>query len=40
MVTFNYGKQDENPIDHVRFYLKDDPQKAVKVTKDQVGYDN
>ena len=40
VVTFNYGKKDKNPIDHVRFYSKDDPQKAVRVTKDQVGYNS
>ena len=36
VVTFDYGMRGENPIDHVRFYLKHEPQKAVKVRKDQV----
>ena len=36
VVTFDYGMRDENPIDHVRFYLKHDPEKALKVRKDQV----
>ena len=36
VVTFDYGMGDENPIDHMRFYLKNNLQKAVKVRKDQV----
>ena len=36
VVTFDYGMKDENPIDHVRFYVKDQPHKPVKVRKDQV----
>ena len=28
--------KDENPIDHMRFYMKDSPNKAVKVRRDQV----
>jgi len=36
VVTFDYGMDDKNPIDHVRFYLKREPQKALKVRKDQV----
>jgi len=27
---------EENPIGHMRFYMKDNPEKAVKVRKDQV----
>ena len=38
IVTFDYGKGDENPIDHVRFYRKDNPEKAVIVRKDQVSH--
>ena len=38
IVTFDYGKEDENPIDHVRFYRKDNPEKAVIVRKDQVSH--
>lgn len=36
IVTFDYGMKDENPIDHMRFYMKEDPSKPVKVRKDQV----
>ena len=36
VVTFDYGKGDEDPIDHVRFYRKDNPEKPVIVRKDQV----
>ena len=36
IVTYDYGMKDENPIDHVRFYLKTNPERAVKVRKDQV----
>lgn len=32
----DYGMEDENPIDHVRFYCKSDLSKPVKITKDQV----
>jgi len=37
-VTFDYGMGEENPIDHMRFYMKDNPEKAVKVRKDQVSH--
>nr|XP_034318699.1 deoxynucleoside triphosphate triphosphohydrolase SAMHD1 isoform X5 [Crassostrea gigas] len=30
VVNFNYGKKDKNPIDHVCFYTKKDPNKADK----------
>lgn len=30
--------KDQNPIDHMRFYVKDNLHKAVKVRKDQVSY--
>ena len=36
VVTFDYGKKEENPIDHMSFYSKDQPTRAVKVRKDQV----
>ena len=36
IVTFDYGMQDENPIDHMRFYMKEDPSRPVRVRKDQV----
>ena len=35
-MTFDYGMKDENPIDHVRFYVKDEPHKPVQVRQDQV----
>jgi hypothetical protein len=36
VVTFDYGMKEKNPIDHVRFYVKDQPHKPVQVRKDQV----
>ena len=30
--------KDQNPIDHMRFYVKDNLHKAVRVRKDQVSY--
>ena len=36
VVTFDYGMKDENPIDHMRFYVKEQPHKAIQVRKDQV----
>ena len=36
VVTFDYGMHEENPIDHMSFYSKDQPTRAVKVRKDQV----
>ena len=38
IATFDYGMKDQNPIDHMRFYVKDNLHKAVKVRKDQVGH--
>lgn len=35
-VYFNYGMKDKNPIDHVHFYKKDDPDKAIEVKKEEV----
>lgn len=37
VVKLNYGMKDENPIDHVRFYKKDDPDNATKIDKSKVG---
>lgn len=37
VVKFNYGMKDKNPIDHVHFYKKDDPNKAIKIDKSEVG---
>ena len=36
VVTFDYGMKEKNPIDHVRFYVKEQPHKPVRVRKDQV----
>lgn len=32
----DYGMEDKNPIDHVRFYCKSDLSKAIMITKNQV----
>ncbi|XP_030067486.1 deoxynucleoside triphosphate triphosphohydrolase SAMHD1 [Microcaecilia unicolor] len=36
VIQMDYGMQEDNPIDNVRFYCKDDPTKAIKIRKDQV----
>jgi HD superfamily phosphohydrolase len=36
IATFDYGMKDQNPIDHMRFYTKDNLQTAIPVRKDQV----
>ncbi|XP_032150907.1 deoxynucleoside triphosphate triphosphohydrolase SAMHD1 isoform X2 [Sapajus apella] len=36
VINMDYGMQDKNPIDHVRFYCKSDPSKAIMITKNQV----
>lgn len=36
IVTFNYGKGTENPINQVWFYRKPEPTEAVKVYQHQV----
>nr|XP_033770405.1 deoxynucleoside triphosphate triphosphohydrolase SAMHD1 [Geotrypetes seraphini] len=36
VIQMDYGMQEDNPIDNVRFYCKDDPKKAIKIRKDQV----
>ena len=36
VVKFDYGMRDKNPIDMMRFYVKGQPDRAVKVRKDQV----
>ena len=36
VITFDYGMKKDNPVDHVRFYMKDCPERAVTVRKDQV----
>ena len=37
VVTFDYNKEDENPVEFVRFYRKDNYHKALKVTECVVG---
>ena len=32
----DYGMEDKNPIDHVRFYCKSEPSQAIMITKNQV----
>ena len=36
VVKFDYGKQDENPIDKMRFYAKGDPDIAFRLPKEEV----
>ncbi|XP_032701657.1 deoxynucleoside triphosphate triphosphohydrolase SAMHD1 isoform X4 [Lontra canadensis] len=36
VINIDYGMEDQNPIDHVRFYSKHNLSKAVRITKDQV----
>ncbi|XP_037351402.1 deoxynucleoside triphosphate triphosphohydrolase SAMHD1 [Talpa occidentalis] len=36
VINMDYGMEDKNPIDHVRFYCKTDPNKAIMITKEQV----
>ncbi|KAJ8303325.1 hypothetical protein KUTeg_019721 [Tegillarca granosa] len=36
LVYLDYGMKQKNPIDHVRFYNKKDPSKAIRVRKDEV----
>ncbi|KAM6163841.1 deoxynucleoside triphosphate triphosphohydrolase SAMHD1 [Rhynchocyon petersi] len=36
VINMDYGMEDKNPIDHVHFYYKNDPNKAVLIAKDQV----
>uniref|UniRef100_A0A3Q1IQ33 Deoxynucleoside triphosphate triphosphohydrolase SAMHD1 n=1 Tax=Anabas testudineus TaxID=64144 RepID=A0A3Q1IQ33_ANATE len=37
-VTINYGMKERNPIETMYFYTKSDPQKAVKLPKEQVSH--
>lgn len=30
--------KEKNPIDHVRFYMKSDPEKPIQIRKDEVRY--
>lgn len=36
VVTFDYGMKDENPVDKMRFYTKDDPNIPLRVHRDHV----
>uniref|UniRef100_A0A8C3WJW6 Deoxynucleoside triphosphate triphosphohydrolase SAMHD1 n=1 Tax=Catagonus wagneri TaxID=51154 RepID=A0A8C3WJW6_9CETA len=36
VINMDYGMEDKNPIDNVRFYCKSDPDKAIRITKNQV----
>uniref|UniRef100_A0A8C2WBN6 Deoxynucleoside triphosphate triphosphohydrolase SAMHD1 n=1 Tax=Chinchilla lanigera TaxID=34839 RepID=A0A8C2WBN6_CHILA len=36
VINMDYGMEDKNPIDHVRFYCKSDPYKAIMISKNQV----
>ena len=36
VINMDYGMEDKNPIDHVRFYCKSDLSKAIMITKNQV----
>uniref|UniRef100_A0A8C5QFF6 Deoxynucleoside triphosphate triphosphohydrolase SAMHD1 n=1 Tax=Leptobrachium leishanense TaxID=445787 RepID=A0A8C5QFF6_9ANUR len=36
VIHMDYGMKEQNPINNMRFYCKSDPQKAIKITKDQV----
>lgn len=35
-MSYDYGMNDEDPIEHMRFYMKDNPTKAVRLRRDQV----
>uniref|UniRef100_A0A0D9RC48 Deoxynucleoside triphosphate triphosphohydrolase SAMHD1 n=1 Tax=Chlorocebus sabaeus TaxID=60711 RepID=A0A0D9RC48_CHLSB len=36
VINMDYGMQENNPIDHVSFYCKTDPNRAIRITKNQV----
>ncbi|XP_053308807.1 deoxynucleoside triphosphate triphosphohydrolase SAMHD1 [Spea bombifrons] len=36
VIHMDYGMKEQNPMNNVRFYCKADPQKAIKIRKDQV----
>ncbi|KAM8945627.1 deoxynucleoside triphosphate triphosphohydrolase SAMHD1 [Pelodytes ibericus] len=36
VIHMDYGMKEQNPINNVRFYCKSDPQKAIRIRKDQV----
>ena len=35
MVKFNYGMKEKNPIDHIKFYKKSDPETGFNVPRAQ-----
>ncbi|KAI4871907.1 hypothetical protein NFI96_027361, partial [Prochilodus magdalenae] len=37
-INLDYGMKEKNPIDALRFYRKDNPDKAVQLSKDEVSY--
>ncbi|XP_031564010.1 deoxynucleoside triphosphate triphosphohydrolase SAMHD1-like [Actinia tenebrosa] len=36
LITFDYGMKNQNPIDNLRFYTKENPSQAMRFRKDQV----
>lgn len=38
LVKFNYGMENKNPIDNVRFYKKNSPDKAIKIDENEVSF--
>lgn len=36
VINMDYGMEDKNPVDHVYFYCKSDPNKAILINKSQV----
>ncbi|XP_007932933.1 deoxynucleoside triphosphate triphosphohydrolase SAMHD1-like [Orycteropus afer afer] len=36
VINMDYGMEDKNPIDHVHFYFKNDPNRVIMIPKDQV----
>ncbi|XP_059836904.1 deoxynucleoside triphosphate triphosphohydrolase SAMHD1-like isoform X1 [Hypanus sabinus] len=36
VISMNYGMQEKNPINNVRFYRKNNPDKAFKISREQV----
>lgn len=37
-MTFNYGKGDKNPMKHVYFYTKSEPDKPIEIAKEKVSW--
>ena len=38
VIKVDYGMKDKNPIDHMRFYMKQNPECAIRVRKGMVSY--